>query len=63
MNHTDVVPVRRRGGGGHRPSIGQRAGERLLARDVLARLERGDGLLGMNVVGRADVDQPDVVRR
>ena len=45
--------------GGHRLGVGQRSCERLLAGDVLAGLERGDRLFGMDVVRRADVDQVD----
>ena len=55
------MPACGRRGGGHRLGIGQRSGERLLAGDVLAGLEGGDRLLGVNVVRRADVDEPDVV--
>ena len=67
--HPPVVePDRRRAGApccgrDHRPSIAERAGERLLAGDVLAGLERGDRLLGVDVVRCADVDEPDVIGR
>ena len=52
-----------RGGGRrrHRLGVGERAGERLLAGDVLAGLEGGDRLLGVDVVRRGDVDEVDVV--
>ena len=54
--------TRRRGGGRrHRLGVGERAGQRLLAGDVLAGLESGDRLLGMDIVRRGDVDEVDVV--
>ena len=46
---------------GHRLGVGQRSGERLLAGDVLAGLECGDRLFGVDVVRRADVDEVDGV--
>ena len=55
---------RRDAGGLHRIEhglgLGGTVGERLLAIDVLAGLGRGDGDLGMRVVGRGDVDDVDV---
>ena len=44
----------------HRPGIVERSGERLLARDVLARLERRDRHLGMQMVRGADVHEIDL---
>ena len=48
------------GGGRHRLGVGKRARQRLLARDVLAGLQRRDRLLGMDVVRSGDVDQADL---
>ena len=45
----------------HALRLGKVAAERLLARDHLAGLCRGDGDFGMRVVGAGDVDQVDVV--
>ena len=65
--HPPVVePDRRRAGclgcgSDHRPGIAERSGERLLAGDVLAGLEGGDRLFGVDVVRRADVDETDVI--
>ena len=47
--------------GRHGLSVAQRIGERLLAQYVLARRERRDGDLGVQVARRADVHQLDVV--
>ena len=44
----------------HFPSVGQRAGDRLFARDRFARGNRRTGDRGMHVVGRHHVDQPDL---
>ena len=65
--HPPVVePDRRRtgrvaGGGDHRLCIAEGPGERLLTGDVLARLEGGDRLLGMDVVRGGDVDEADLI--
>src|SRR5262245_49430683 len=48
------------GGVTHFAGIIQRAGQRLLAGDVLAGLEGEDGVLGVGVVGGGDVHQVDV---
>ena len=45
----------------HGLGLGHRVGQRLLAQHVLARLQRGDGNLGVRVAGRAHVDQLHVV--
>ena len=47
--------------GDHRLRLRDRVRERLLDQDVLAGLEGGQGHLGMQVTGRADVDDVDVV--
>ena len=47
--------------GRHGLGLGQRVGERLLAQHVLARLERRDGDLGVQVARRAHVHELDVV--
>ena len=44
----------------HRPGIVEGPRQGLLAGHVLARLERGDGLLGMEVVGGGHVDEIDI---
>ena len=49
------------GRAGHRLGLLDAVGQRLLAQDVLAGLQRRDGDLGVGVAGRADVDQVDVV--
>ena len=48
------------GRGRHGLGLGDAVGERLLAEDVLAGLERLDGDLGVGVARGADVDQVDV---
>ena len=45
----------------HRLGLGQRIGERLLAQHVLARPQCGDRDRRVQVAGRGDVDQLDVV--
>ena len=61
-----VVPDRVRHAGlldrvDHLLALGQVHRQRLLAEDHLAGLGRGDGDLGVRVVGRADVDRVDVL--
>ncbi len=46
---------------GHGLGFGQRVAQRLLAQHVLARVQRGDGDLGVGVAGGADVHQLHVV--
>jgi hypothetical protein len=50
-----------RGRTGHGLGLGDGVGQRLLAQHVLARLEGGDGDLGVAGAGGADVDELDVV--
>ena len=47
-------------GFGHLSGTVERVGQRLLAGDVLAGLQRGDRMLGMNIVGRHHIDQVDL---
>ena len=51
-----IADVRARGDA-HASGVLERSGQRLLARDVLARLAHGAGLLRVDVVGRPHVDQ------
>lgn len=61
-HHRHLAAGRRpRRGLRHGLRLRDRVGERLLAEDVLARLQRGDGDLRVAVAGRADVDQLHVV--
>lgn len=61
-HHGDLAAGRRALRGlGHRLGLGDRVGERLLAQHVLARLQGGDGDLGMAVAGGADVDELHIV--
>ena len=46
----------------HRAGLGQRAGDRFLARDILAGLDGGHGHRGVHEVGRHDVNQVDLGR-
>ena len=48
------------GGEHHSPGIRERAGHLLLAVDVLASLETGDGVLGVHPVGRGDNHRDEV---
>ncbi len=55
------LPVGRLGGGDHRRAFLGRRGHRLFAQHVLARLERADGIFGVQPDRQDDVDRIDIL--